>query len=244
MRQATLFANSLPQVLERADRGEMLWYNAHPDMRKGKTAAQVVGRSGLQAKREEDDGDEHGAACPDGQAAAAARFHKGTERQIRQIEAVGDEEGLGHGIEDIRTGALRDRRPHRAKTFPRNEEYTLAVLKARPKGRVYEWWVDERDVSATRPRRTFPRRRARWSRRRRAWALSLLARRARVRIDTTSRAVRFMFLTRTSRSNARFPRARPRRPGALPGRFARRISRAMFSAVGLQSITKTRSPRS
>ena len=34
-RQATLFAKHFTQVLERADKGEMFWYNAYPELQEG-----------------------------------------------------------------------------------------------------------------------------------------------------------------------------------------------------------------
>ncbi len=142
MRQATLFANTFAAVLERADRAEMLWYNAHPDMRKGKTAAQVA--EDLDSKPNERKMMEMSM----GPLAQMVKLQKrlastkGQEVKFVKIVAIGDEAGLGT---DLKIYALALYRIEGApsKDSPLDHEYTLAVMKARPVGRVYEWWVHE-----------------------------------------------------------------------------------------------------
>jgi hypothetical protein len=141
-RQATLFAKSYVEVLKRADLPEMLWYNAHPDLRKGKTAAQIMEE--LDSKPQERKMMEMSL----GPLAQMMRLQrrlsstKGQNVRFIRIAAVGEEAGNSMELK-IYALALYEIDGPPSEKFPEAREYALAVLKARPVGRVYEWWVQE-----------------------------------------------------------------------------------------------------
>jgi len=58
-----------------------------------------------------------------------------------RLEAVGEEEGHGTELQVFGLALLEVDGPA-SKKFPDERQYALAILKARPKGRQYEWWVE------------------------------------------------------------------------------------------------------
>ncbi len=141
VRQATLFAKTYTGVLERADKAEMLWYNAHPDMRKGKTATQIS--DDLDSKPHERRMMEQSMGPLSQMLKLQKRLAstKGQEIKFVKIAAVGDEVGLGTDLKIYALALYRIEGPP-SKDSPLDHEHVLAVMKARPVGRVYEWWVD------------------------------------------------------------------------------------------------------
>jgi hypothetical protein len=140
-RQATLFATKYATVLESGDLSSMLWYNSHPETRKDKTAADIARE--LETKPKERQMMEASV----GPFAQLLKLHeriatsKGQKVRFVEIEHVGDDEG--HGLEmQIFATALFEITGPPSKKFPAEKQYALAVLKARPKGRQYEWWSE------------------------------------------------------------------------------------------------------
>jgi hypothetical protein len=140
-RQARLFAEQYAQVLKSADLGQMLWYNAHPDLRKGKTSAQVLEELESRPREKRMMEENVGALSLLMNLQKRMASTKGQDAHFVQLEAVGDD--VGHGIEvQIYALALYQIDGPASKAFPSERQYALAIMKARPKGREYEWWVD------------------------------------------------------------------------------------------------------
>ena len=59
-----------------------------------------------------------------------------------KIEGVGDDEGNGIEI-PIYAAALYEVHGPGSKEFPEKQQYAMAILKGRLKGRQYEWWVED-----------------------------------------------------------------------------------------------------
>jgi hypothetical protein len=140
-RQATLFATKYATVLESGDLSSILWYNAHPETRKDKTAADISRE--LETKPKERQMMESRV----GPMAQVTKLHeritssKGQKVRFVQLERVGEDEGTGLELQVFATALFEIAGPPSAK-FPEEKQYALAVLKARPKGGKYEWWSD------------------------------------------------------------------------------------------------------
>jgi Domain of unknown function (DUF4190) len=140
-RQATLFGTKYATVLEAGDLGSILWYNSHPDSRKDKTAADITKE--FDAKPRERRMMEAGM----GPMMALYKLHdriiaaKGQKVRFVRLEGVGEDEGHGLEMQIFAFGLFEIEGPPSEK-FSKEKEYALAVLKARPKGREYEWWTE------------------------------------------------------------------------------------------------------
>jgi hypothetical protein len=139
-KQAGLFALRYAEVLRSADKGQMLWYNAHPDMRKGKTSDEILEE--LNAKP-----NEKRMAETMGPLAQLNGLHerlassKGQDVHFVRLEAVGEDEGRGAEMQIYALALFQIDGPASEK-FREGRQYALAVLKARPVGREYEWWTE------------------------------------------------------------------------------------------------------
>ena len=142
IRQATLFAKTYAAVLERADKAEMLWYNAHPDMRKGKTATQISDELDAKPNEKRMMQQSMGPLAQMFKLQKRLSSTKGQEVKFVKIEAVGDEVGMGTDLKIYALALFRIEGPP-SKDSPLDHEHILAVMKARPVGRVYEWWVEQ-----------------------------------------------------------------------------------------------------
>ena len=58
-----------------------------------------------------------------------------------RLKRVGEDEGTGLELQIFALGLFEIDGPASNK-FPEEKQYALAVLKARPKGRQYEWWTE------------------------------------------------------------------------------------------------------
>ncbi len=59
-----------------------------------------------------------------------------------RIEGVGDDEGSGTEI-PIYAAALYEVNGPGSEKFPEKQQFAMAILKGRLKGRQYEWWVED-----------------------------------------------------------------------------------------------------
>ncbi len=141
LRQATLFANKYVEVLRGADLSEMLWYNAHPDLRKGKSAAQVMEELDSKPRERKMMEMTMGPLAKMLKLQQRLSSTKGQNVRFVRIETVGEDEGLGTDLK-IYALALYEIDGPTSTAFPEEREYAIAYLKARPTGRVYDWWVD------------------------------------------------------------------------------------------------------
>jgi Domain of unknown function (DUF4190) len=140
-RQAARYAVKYAEILKSPDLGLVLWYNTHPEMRKDKTGAELVQDVESKSKERRMMESKMG---PLGQLSAIrSRLAASKDEDIHfvKIERVGEDEG--HGLEmQIFALALFEVVGPGNKEFPEKQQFALAVLKARPKGREYEWWTD------------------------------------------------------------------------------------------------------
>ena len=67
--------------------------------------------------------------------------NKGHDVHFVRIEAVGDEPVHGPQ-EQVFAFALYEIDGPTSKKYPEKRQYALAIMKARPSGRRYEWWVE------------------------------------------------------------------------------------------------------
>jgi len=140
-KQAAIYAKKYAEVLQSADLGSILWYNAQPELRKDKTGADMIKELDSKPKEKQMMAMSMG---PLGQALALReRIASSKEVTVRfvRIEAVGDDEGRGTELQ-IYALALFEITGPGTKKFPEKQQYSLGVLKARPKGRIYEWWTE------------------------------------------------------------------------------------------------------
>jgi Domain of unknown function (DUF4190) len=140
-RQAKLFATKFATVLEAGDMSSILWYNTHPETRKDKTAADIsreLDSKPMERRRME---------SSVGPLAQLTKLHEriasSKEQKVRfiELERVGEDEQGGLELQVFATALFEIAGPPSEK-FSAEKEYALAVLKARPKGRTYEWWAD------------------------------------------------------------------------------------------------------
>ena len=140
-KQGSLFAAKYAQVLESGDLGQYLWYNAHPDIRKDKSGADLV--KDLEAIPR----DKRMLQASVGPMANMNKLHsrisstKGQHVRFIRLEGVGEDEGRNLDMQ-VFVLALYEITGPTSKEFPAEKEYALAFLKARPNGRQFEWWSE------------------------------------------------------------------------------------------------------
>jgi hypothetical protein len=140
-RQASLFATKFAKVLETADKSQILWYNAHPEMRKDKTGADIIKDMEARPKEKQMLQASSGPLAQLNALQDRLASSKGQEVHFIRIEHVGDD--VGHGLEmQIFATALYEIVGPASKKFPEEKQHALAILKARPNGREYEWWTE------------------------------------------------------------------------------------------------------
>jgi hypothetical protein len=141
-KQASLFATKFAKVLESADKSQILWYSSHPELRKDKTGADLLKELDSKPKERQMMESSMGPQAKMNKLMDRIKSAEGpTTVRFVSIETVGDE--TGHGIEmQIIATALYEVEGPPSKKFPEGKQFVLAVLKARPKGREYEWWSE------------------------------------------------------------------------------------------------------
>ena len=140
-RQAARFATKYAEILKSPDLGSVLWYNAHPDMRKDKTGAQLKQEFDSRPKERLMMESKMSPFAPLLALRSRLAASKDEDVHFIRIERVGEEEG--HGLEmQIFAHALFELVGPGNKEFPEKTQYALVLLKARPKGREYEWWAE------------------------------------------------------------------------------------------------------
>ncbi len=140
-RQATSFAKKYTEVLKRGDLGEMLWYNSTPDGRKGKTGKELVDEMESKPKEKRMIQQNMGPLSQLLNLQERVSTLKGQDVRFIQLEAIGEEATLGPVVL-VYAFALFEIEGPTNKKFHEPHEYVLAVMKAKPAGSVYEWWVE------------------------------------------------------------------------------------------------------
>jgi len=141
-RQAEKFARDYVEILNGPSLGDVLMYTSHPDQVKDKTGAKLVqeveaGKANPRSAIEQKMGSiGHLLSLRD-------RLTKSKDQHVHfvKLEAMGEEEGHGTEIQLVALALLEVEGPASTE-FPEERQYALAILKARPKGRQYEWWAD------------------------------------------------------------------------------------------------------
>ena len=140
-KQATLFAAKYATVLESGDMGQFLWYNGHPDMRKDKSGADLIKELDSIPR------DKRMMQMSVGPMAQLNKLHsritstKGQHVRFVRLEGVGDDEGRTQEMQVFALALFEINGPV-SKEFPEEKQYVLAVLKAKPSGRQFEWWSE------------------------------------------------------------------------------------------------------
>jgi hypothetical protein len=139
---AEKFARKYAEVLKATTMGDVLRYTRHPDGVKDKTSAEILQE--FEAQRADQRHQMEMMMGPMGQLITLRKRLTGSKRQdVRfvKLEAVGDDDTHGGELQ-IFAYALYEITGPPTTEFPEKQQYALAILKARPKGRQYEWWTE------------------------------------------------------------------------------------------------------
>jgi hypothetical protein len=137
--QAQRFGKEYQAILQAHSLAEILWYNHHPDSRKDQTPAKVLEEfEKIQTKQRPMMETKMGEML-----GLQKRLASSSDQKVQfvSIEAVGEDST--HGELQVYALALYKVDGPASKQFPNEHQYALAILKARPKGRQYDWWVED-----------------------------------------------------------------------------------------------------
>ena len=141
-RQATLFATKFAKILESGDKGQILWYSSHPELRKDKTGEDILKELESKPKDRQMMESAMGPMAKLNMLIDRIKSSEGpTSVRFVDIEASGDEAGAGRNA-TFRDGGFYEIVGPPSKKYPDEKQFALAVLKARSKGREYEWWSE------------------------------------------------------------------------------------------------------
>ena len=144
-RQATLFAKKYAKVLEAGDMSNILWYNSHPETRKDKTGADLTKELESKPREQQLMQSSVGPLAQLNSLQERIKSAKGQKVNFVSLERVGEDEGHGLEMQIFALGLFEIVGPPSEK-FPKEKEYALAILKARPAGREYQWWTEQGDL--------------------------------------------------------------------------------------------------
>jgi len=140
-RQAAKYAVKYAEILKSPDFGQVLWYQTHPDMRKDKTGAELLQALETKSKDRQMMESKLGPFAQLNELRSRIASSNETEVHFIKIERVGEDEG--HSLDmQIFALALFEVVGPTSKEFPEKQQFALGILKARPKGREYEWWTE------------------------------------------------------------------------------------------------------
>jgi hypothetical protein len=137
--QAEKFSKQYVQILKSPSFGDVLRQNMHPDMRKERTAAEILQEYESPTSKQ--------ARMMDMKFAPLVALRKrlttlkDQDVHFVRIEAVGEDESSGEV--QIYALSLFEVNGPVSKDFPEERQFALAIIKMRQKGRHYEWWVDD-----------------------------------------------------------------------------------------------------
>jgi len=142
-RQAEQFARRFAVALKSPDLGDTLQFTTRPSHRAGKTNDNLVEEfDELQADPKSR------TQFNQSQLADLTKLRKrltessDQDVQFIKLEQLGEQDSPGAQEIGIYAYALLRIEGPRTAAFPEKEQHALAILKAAPKGRQYEWWVD------------------------------------------------------------------------------------------------------
>jgi hypothetical protein len=141
-RQAEKFARKFVEILKSPSMGTVILHTSHPDMVKNKTPEELLQE--FDAKQSDPRHRMEQSMSQISQLLALRkRLTESKDQVVRfvRIEGVGEEDGHGPQLQMYALALLEVTGPA-SKEFPETRQYALAILKARPKGRQYEWWAE------------------------------------------------------------------------------------------------------
>jgi hypothetical protein len=139
-REAKRFARTYEEALAAPSYAKALWYNIYPAQRKAKSEQDAL-REFEAAKGKE-------RMAIDQKMGGFLKIRRrlaaspGQELRFVDIEGIGEDETHGGNLNLFAYAVYQIRGPESTE-FPEKEQFALAVFKGTPKGRQYEWWVDE-----------------------------------------------------------------------------------------------------
>ena len=137
---AETIARKYEGVLQSKSLAEMISFGLHPDQRKDQSGEQVLKKMDSAKAKDKMMMDQKY-----GQLLALNRRLKASSNEhveFVKIEGVGEDDSHASEI-PIYAFALYAVHGAGNKEFPEQEQYALAILKGRQKGKEYEWWVDD-----------------------------------------------------------------------------------------------------
>jgi hypothetical protein len=138
--QAEKFGRRYAEVLGSPGLAEFLEFNLHPDARKDEHKDEFLKKfESAQPKEKMMLETKYGQLL-----ALRKRLRSSKDQHVEfvRIEAVGEDEGQGGEI-PIYAFALYEVHGPGSTDFPDKQQYALAILKGRLKGKQYDWWVDD-----------------------------------------------------------------------------------------------------
>jgi hypothetical protein len=141
-RQAEQFGRKYAEVLKSPNLGDVLWYNALPDARKGRTGAQILEQAQTSKSKQQMMMDQKMGPMAE-LTTLRNRLAATNDEQVHflRIEDVGEDSIHGAGSQ-IYALALFEVEGPGNKDFPEKHQFAMAVLKGRSLGRSYEWWAE------------------------------------------------------------------------------------------------------
>jgi hypothetical protein len=139
-REASRFGKYYAKLLEQDSFGDILMYNLHPEIRKTKNTQQVLTEYETAKAKEKMMIEQQTAPLMH----LRKRLASSKQEHVRFIDIE------THGVDDTRAGeisyyalALFEVEGPANKDFPNKTQYAMAFLRGRPKGRHYDWWVED-----------------------------------------------------------------------------------------------------
>jgi hypothetical protein len=139
-REARKFGQQYAEIFQTGSLGDILWHNLPPDSRKNKDSQQVLKEFESAKAKERMAVDQKIAPMQNLRKRLAAS--KDEHFHFVDIENQGQDESNPREIGYFATALFEVEGPG-TKDFPEKQQYALALLKGRMKGRHYEWWVEE-----------------------------------------------------------------------------------------------------
>jgi hypothetical protein len=138
-RMADTYARQYESVLNRNSLADLLYYNLHPEGRKDQTGEQLVkSLETSQAKEKMMMQEKYGSLLTLNRRLKAS---KDEHVEFVKIESVGIDDNNAAEMPVFALAVYKITGPGN-KEFKEPEQYALAILKGRQKGKQYEWWVD------------------------------------------------------------------------------------------------------
>jgi len=138
--EAQKFGQSYAEVLKKGSLGDVLWHGIHPEQRKTKSPQDVL--------KEYETAQTKDRMMVDQRSGPILRLRKrlaasdDEHMHFVDIESQGMDESHGDAINYYALARFEVEGPGN-KEFPEKQQYALAIFKGRPKGRHYEWWVED-----------------------------------------------------------------------------------------------------